>query len=64
MDKCCVCGCALTHDEIALTRKLVNRGARTFLCISCLAAKFEASEDELREKIIQFKEMGCTLFDE
>lgn len=64
MDKCCVCGRALTHDEIALTKKLVNRGARAFLCISCLAAKFEASEDELREKIVQFKEMGCTLFDE
>lgn len=63
MDKCAACGRVLTHDEIALTKKLINRGARIFFCIPCLAAKFEASEDELHEKIAQFKEMGCTLFE-
>ena len=63
MDKCCICARPLTHDETALTRKLVNRGTRTFYCLSCLAARFEVSEEDLRDKIVQFKEMGCTLFE-
>ena len=60
---CRTCGRRLTKDEIALTRKLVNRGAAEFCCLSCLADHFQVSEDALREKIIQFREMGCTLFD-
>ena len=31
--------------------------------IACLAAHFEVPEDALREKIVQFREMGCTLFE-
>ena len=42
---------------------MVNRAARTFYCIACLAAHFEVPEDALREKIAQFREMGCTLFE-
>ena len=62
MDKCAYCGRALTRDEVALTRKLVNRGARDFYCLTCLSARFDVSEAVLREKIVQFREMGCTLF--
>ena len=60
---CFRCQRVLTRDEIALTRKLINRGTQTFFCLSCLAAHFQVTEDILREKIIQFREMGCTLFD-
>ena len=60
---CRGCGRALTKDEIALTRKMINRGATEYFCLSCLAAHFLVTEDVLREKIIQFREMGCTLFD-
>ena len=60
---CFSCQRVLTRDEIALTRKLINRGTQTFFCLSCLAAHFQVTEDILREKIIQFREMGCTLFD-
>lgn len=63
MDSCACCGRLLTRDEVALTRKMVNRAARTFYCIACLAAHFEVPEDALREKIAQFREMGCTLFE-
>ena len=60
---CCrSCGRPLLPDEIALTKKLVNRGAREFLCLACLSAHFQVSEETLREKIRQFREMGCTLF--
>ena len=64
MDNCRACARPLTHDEIALTQKLVSRGARTFYCLSCLAKRFDVDEATLREKIVQFKEMGCTLFEE
>ncbi len=56
------CGKLLEHDEIAIYRKLVNRAAKQFLCIPCLAAYFRVSETLVREKIAQFREMGCTLF--
>lgn len=62
-ETCTDCARVLVRDEIALTRKLVNRGAERFYCLTCLAARFDVSEDVLREKIVQLREMGCTLFD-
>ena len=59
---CKDCGVPLGQDEIALTKKLINRGARQFFCLSCLASHFDVSEEILREKITLFREMGCTLF--
>lgn len=61
---CCVrCGASLTKDDIGLTRKMINRGAEEYCCISCLSRHFQISEEILRKKIQEFKEMGCTLFD-
>jgi len=62
MENCAECRRELIRDEIALTKKLVNRGTESFLCLSCLAKKFNVSEDLLHEKIDQFRQMGCTLF--
>ena len=61
-DRCCVCGAPLVPDEIALTRKLINRGAQQYQCLSCLAGFFGCSTDLLREKIAQFRRQGCALF--
>lgn len=61
---CCArCGAVLAKDDVAMTRKMINRGAETFYCLSCLADHFELTEAVLREKIKEFKAMGCTLFD-
>ena len=60
---CVKCGRRLEKDEIALTKKLINRGAESFWCLSCLARHFEVSEEVLKAKIIEFREMGCTLFE-
>ncbi len=60
---CRACGRILTGDEKALTRKLINRGAERFFCISCLAGHFDVSEEVLREKVREYREMGCTLFE-
>lgn len=59
---CIKCGAKLTRDDIGLHRKLVNRGAREFMCIHCLAEKFKVPVERLREKIEEYKAYGCTLF--
>ena len=59
---CSVCGAPLVPDEIALTRKLINRGAREFQCMNCLAAFFGCDTQLLYEKIDQFRRSGCVLF--
>lgn len=61
---CAACGKPLTHDEIAVTKKLVNRGATTFYCVDCLARRFEVQPADIEERIRHFKQMGCTLFAE
>lgn len=60
--RCMQCGRKLTNDEIGAHKKLVNRGAQSFLCKTCLAQKFRISEALIDEKIRQFREMGCSLF--
>ena len=62
MYKCFKCEKELSSDEIGIYKKLVNRGAESFLCIECTAAHFEVSVSDLEEKIKQYKKMGCTLF--
>ena len=37
MEKFRQCCRTLTADEVAVTKKLVNRGAREFFCVDCLA---------------------------
>ncbi|MBQ6205859.1 MAG: hypothetical protein IJK52_02130 [Oscillospiraceae bacterium] len=59
---CCDCGKRLKKDEIALTRKLVDMDAEEFYCMDCLSEFIGCSEQDLKEKIQEFKEQGCTLF--
>ena len=62
-NRCVRCGAVLTKDEAALTKKMINRGAEAFFCLSCLGERFQVPEEVLRRKIEEFKAMGCTLFD-
>ena len=61
--RCARCGAALKKDDVGMTRKMINRGAKEFYCLACLADHCELTEDVLREKIKEFKAMGCRLFD-
>lgn len=63
MAQCIHCGCELTSDEVAVTKKLINRGATEFLCADCLARHFEVRREDIEERIRYFKKMGCTLFE-
>lgn len=61
---CYVCGKEpLSKDEIGLTKKIINKKTSVFYCLHCLADYLEVSEEELLDKIEEFKEEGCTLFD-
>lgn len=63
MAQCMECKRDLTSDEIGLHKKMINRGAVKFLCIDCLAAFFHCEKPLLEQKIEQFREQGCMLFE-
>ena len=63
MAQCMECKRDLTSDEIGLHKKMINRGAEKFLCIDCLAAFFHCEKPLLEQKIEQFREQGCMLFE-
>ena len=59
---CCDCGKTLKKDEVALTRKLIDPDAEDFYCLECMAEYIGCTVEDLKEKIVEFKEQGCTLF--
>lgn len=59
---CCDCGKSLKKDEIALSKKLIDVDTEDLYCLSCMAQYFGCDEYELKVKIREFKEQGCTLF--
>lgn len=63
MEHCTACSRPLTADEVAVTKKLINRGATEFYCVDCLASRFEVQPEDILDRIRHFREMGCTLFE-
>jgi len=63
-EKCIKCGAKLSGDDIGITKKLINRGATEFMCIHCIAAYFDVSEELVRKKIEEYRAYGCSLFTE
>lgn len=64
MDSCYVCGKQnLNKDEIGITKKLLGKNEKRMFCLSCLAEQLEVTEEELVDKINEFKEEGCKLFE-
>jgi predicted Ser/Thr protein kinase len=61
--KCYVCGKSLSKNEIGLSKKLIGRATEKFYCLDCLADELEVTTDELQDKIEEFKDEGCTLFE-
>ena len=61
-NSCMKCGRELKHVEIGLTKKMVNRGAKEYMCLTCLSEFTGVSEEELLSKAEHFKKMGCILF--
>lgn len=59
---CEKCKEEISNDEVAMTKKLINRGTSRYFCFTCLAEAFEVTETDIRQKALYFKENGCTLF--
>ena len=59
---CMNCKAELKNVEVGLTKKMINRGATQYMCLTCLAEFTGLSEEELLRKAEQFKKMGCILF--
>ena len=53
---------SLSKDEVGLNKKIIHRQIERMMCLTCMAAYFETTEDELKHKIEVFKRSGCTLF--
>lgn len=62
MSSCKKCNRELHPDEIGLYKRIINRGATEYLCLSCLAETLGCSEELLLRKIRHFRNMGCLLF--
>lgn len=59
---CSYCGRSMIRDEIALNMKLIGPEPEEFLCLSCLSEEIGVPVRELKLKIEDFRESGCTLF--
>lgn len=60
--RCTKCGKLLTKDDIGASKKFINRGAKEFICIDCLAGHFKCPVGLIQRKIEYFKSIGCSLF--
>jgi hypothetical protein len=64
MADCYVCGKKnLSKNEIGLTKKLIGKKSKNFYCLSCLAEQLEVTQEELLDKVEEFKSEGCKLFE-
>jgi len=59
---CADCSAALENDEVALSKKLFDKDISTFYCLNCTAGIIGCETSDLKDKIQEFKEQGCTLF--
>ncbi len=60
---CISCGKnQLSKDEIGINRKLINDNVENFYCLNCLSDYLEVTTQDILDKIEEFKEDGCTLF--
>jgi len=62
VSQCLDCHVPLRKDEIAITRRMIGRGVTQYLCIKCLALRLQISPDAIKEKIKDYKALGCVLF--
>ena len=61
---CKSCDKIVPKEIVALNKKMFETASkqRDYFCLSCMAAYIECSEQDLLDKIAQFKSEGCKLF--
>ena len=61
---CVICGKEyLEKNTIGINKKLLGESIDSFYCMDCLAKYLGCTVQELLDKIEEFKEEGCKLFE-
>lgn len=61
---CVSCGKeALEKNEIGINKKLLGEQIESFYCMVCLAEYLGVSVQDILDKIEEFKDQGCKLFE-
>lgn len=61
---CTACGKAgLSKNEIGISKKLIDPNGENLYCLPCCAEYLEVSEQDILDKIEEFKEDGCVMFE-
>ena len=53
----------LDKNTIGLNKKLLGDDIKKYYCLDCLADFLNVTTEELLDKIAEFKEEGCKLFE-
>lgn len=60
---CIECKKPIETDEAAIYRKMVQRNAKEYMCIDCLAKYLGVSRQAIEDRIRYYRESGtCVLF--
>lgn len=61
--QCLACDKTIAEkDTIGINKKLLGENIKTFYCMDCLAEYLGCSLQDILDKIEEFKEEGCKLF--
>lgn len=61
---CVSCGKEpLAKNEVGINKKLLGEQTGSFYCMDCLADYLEVSVRDILDKVEEFKEQGCKLFE-
>ena len=62
--ECCICfERNLSKNTVGINKKLLGNDINRFYCLNCLSDYLGCEVEELLEKIQEFKNEGCTLFE-
>lgn len=62
--ECAACGKRpLTKNEVGINKKLLGMKSKNFYCVECLADFLEVEPQDILDKIEDFKNGGCKLFE-
>lgn len=62
--KCIICNKKIEEKNVlGINKKLLGEDIINFYCMECLADYLDVTVDDLNEKIDEFKDEGCKLFE-
>ncbi len=63
-ENCASCGKPLSKkNEIGINKKLLGEQTEVYYCMDCLAEYLEVTVQDIEDKIEEFKDQGCKLFE-